>query len=162
MPSDAADSSGPADSAVFNHFGHCVTDLDRSSRFYCTLFGFEERRRMAVPDTPTSQLLSVEVPVGLNAAYLEKDGTTLELLRFERPGNPPPRHRPFNEPGLTHMSFCVDDPAGTGRRAVELGGSLVEGSDVGAAMFIRDPDGQAIELIAMAYRSTLQGPDEPR
>jgi catechol 2,3-dioxygenase-like lactoylglutathione lyase family enzyme len=141
--------------AVFNHFGHCVTDLDRSSRFYCTLFGFTEKRRITVPDEPSSRLLSIDPPVGLNAAYLEKDGTTLELLVFDRPANPPARRRPLNEPGLTHMSFCVDDPAATCQAAVQLGGSVVEGSDVGAAVFIRDPDGQAVELVAMAYRATL-------
>jgi lactoylglutathione lyase len=141
--------------AVLNHFGHCVTDLDRSVRFYCDLFGFTERRRMSVPDDATSQLLGIDKPVGLHAAYLEKDATTFELLWFDRPENPPVRRRPLNEPGLTHLSFCVDDPAETARRAVELGGSVVDGSDVGAAMFIRDPDGQPIELIVMAYRSTL-------
>jgi len=26
--------------SAFNHVGQCVTDLDRSKRFYCELFGF--------------------------------------------------------------------------------------------------------------------------
>lgn len=142
-------------SAVLNHFGHCVTDLDRSVRFYCHLFGFEEKRRLTVPDDPTARLLQVEKPVGLNAVYLEKDGTTLELLSFDRPGNPPARVRPFTEPGLTHLSFCVEQPAETCAKAIEFGGSVIEGTDIGAAIFIRDPDGQPIELIVMAYRSTL-------
>jgi catechol 2,3-dioxygenase-like lactoylglutathione lyase family enzyme len=142
-------------SAVLNHFGHCVTDLDRSVRFYCTLFGFEEKRRLAVPDDPTSRLLQVDKPVGLNAVYLEKDGTTLELLSFDRPGNAPSRVRPFTEPGLTHLSFCVDQPAETCALAIEFGGSVIEGTDIGPAIFIRDPDGQPIELIVMAYRSSL-------
>ena len=145
----------PDSPAVFNHFGHCVTDIDRSSRFYCTLFGFVEKRRITLPDQPTATLLSVDPPVGLSAAYLEKDGTTLELLSFDREGNAPARRRPLTEPGLTHMSFCVDDTAATAAHAVELGGSVVEGSDVGAALFIRDPDGQAVELIGMAYRAML-------
>jgi len=142
--------------AVFNHFGHCVSDLDRSSRFYCQLFGFTETRRITVPDDPTAQLLSVEKPVGLNAAYLEKDGATLELLAFDRPGNPPFRPRPFNEPGLTHMSFCVEDLGATCRAATEMGGSVIEGTDIGGmAVMIRDPDGQPIELLPMAYRASL-------
>lgn len=145
----------PSSPAVLNHFGHCVTDLDRSSRFYCELFGFEEVRRITVPDDATSQLLSVEQPVGLSAAYLEKDGTTLELLVFDRPGNPPARTRPFTEPGLTHMSFCVDDLAATCEAAVGLGGSVVEGTDLGLAVMIRDPDGQKIELLPMAYRASI-------
>ncbi len=140
---------------MFNHFGHCVTDLDRSSRFYCTLFGFTETRRITVPDDATARLLSVEKPVGLSAAYLEKDGTTLELLVFDRPGNPAARPRPFNEPGLTHMSFCVDDLAATCSAATDLGGSVVEGTDVGMAVMIRDPDGQTIELLPMSYRSSV-------
>ena len=147
----------PDSPAVFNHFGHCVTDLDRSSRFYCTLFGFTETRRITVPDEATSQLLSVEKPVGLGAAYLEKDGTTLELLVFDRPDNPPARRRPFNEPGLTHMSFCVEDLAATCAVAAELGGSVVEGTDVGMAVMIRDPDGQTIELLPMSYRASVGG-----
>ena len=145
-------SSSPA---VLNHFGHCVTDLERSVRFYCELFGFEEKRRMAVPDDPSAQLLGVTKPVGLEAAYLVKDGTTLELLRFDRAGNEPQRQRDFTEPGLTHLSFCVDDPAATAARAVELGGSDDAATDVGAARFIRDPDGQRIELIVMGYRASV-------
>lgn len=145
----------PSSPAVLNHFGHCVTDLDRSSRFYCELFGFEETRRITVPDQATAPLLSVEPPVGLSAAYLEKDGATLELLSFDRTGNPASRDRPFNEPGLTHMSFCVDDLAGTCRGAVELGGSVVDGTDIGMAVIIRDPDGQKIELLPMAYRASI-------
>lgn len=145
----------PSSPAVFNHFGLCVTDLDLSARFYSDLFGFKEVRRITVPDQATSQLLSVEAPVGLSAAYLEKGGATLELLLFDRPGNPPARHRPFNEPGLTHMSFCVDDVAETCRAAVEMGGSIVEGTDLGVAVMIRDPDGQKIELLPMAYRTSV-------
>jgi catechol 2,3-dioxygenase-like lactoylglutathione lyase family enzyme len=133
-----------------------VTDLDRSSRFYCALFGFTETRRIEVPDDPTARLLSVDKPVGLRAAYLEKDGATLELLAFDRPGNPPARRRPFNEPGLTHMSFCVDDLTATCSAAVELGGSVIEGTELGGmAVMIRDPDGQPIELLPMAYRASI-------
>lgn len=141
--------------AVLNHFGHCVRDLDVSLPFYCELFGFVLRKRMQVPDSAASCLLDVDEPVGLTAAYLDKDGATLELLSFDRPGNPPPRRRPFTEPGLTHISFCVADPEATARRAVELGGSLVDTSRSAAALMIRDPDGQAIELIDLAYRSAL-------
>lgn len=143
---------------VLNHFGHCVTDLDRSSAFYCEMFGFTETRRIAVPDDPTAQLLEVDRPVNLHAAYLEKDGTVLELILFDRPGNPPARRRPFNEPGLTHMSFCVEDLAAAAGQAVALGGTVVEGTDVGVARMILDPDGQPIELLPMSYRAAIAQP----
>ena len=139
---------------VFNHFGHCVSDLDRSVRFYCEAFGFAERNRITVPDQPTAQLLRLEPPVGLSAVYLVKDGTTLELLYFGERGGTPARDRPFDEPGLTHMSFGVEDMAGALTKVVELGGQVINETDIGVAIFVRDPDGQPLELIDLT-RSTF-------
>jgi lactoylglutathione lyase len=143
---------------ILNHIGHCVADLDQSIRFYTELFGFEEERRMVVPDEPADRLLRIEAPLGMTAVYLAKDGFTLELMRFERPDNPPAAGRVVNEPGLTHMSFCVDDMDATAARAEVLGGEILEDTNVGAAIFIRDPDGQLIELLPMSYRAMIERP----
>jgi catechol 2,3-dioxygenase-like lactoylglutathione lyase family enzyme len=147
---------GDTNGAVFNHVGHCVTDLDRSRRFYEELLGFEVDRVLTVPDSPSDRLLQIEPPVGLTAMYLRKDGLVLELLRFDREGNPPARRRPLNEPGLTHLSVSVDDVAATAARAAGLGGEVLEATDIGVAVFVRDPDGQLIELLPMAYRRSLE------
>jgi lactoylglutathione lyase len=147
---------GEADqTAVLNHLGHCVTDLERARRFYEVLFGFEVVRELKVPDRPSDRLLQVEAPLGMTALYLRKNGFVLELLHFDRAGNPPRRDRPMNEPGLTHLSFCVDDIRRTAARAVELGGAIVDATDIGAALFVRDPDGQLIELLPMGYRASI-------
>ena len=138
-----------------NHLGHCVADLDRSVTFYTTLFGFEMDRRLEVPDTPSDRLLQVDPPVGLTAVYLSKGGFVLELIHFDRPGNPPARRRPMNEPGLTHLSFCVDDVPATLARVTELGGEVLADTDIRFAVFVRDPDGQLIELMPMSYRESL-------
>ena len=140
---------------VVNHVGHCVTDLERSSRFYQELFGFELVRELKVPDRPSDRLLQVDAPLGLSALYLRKDSFVLELLHFDRPGNPTARKRPINEPGLTHLSFSVDDIHDVAARASQLGGTVLEDTDVRAAIFIRDPDGQLIELLPMSYRSSI-------
>lgn len=141
--------------SVMNHVGHCVTDLDRSIAFYTSVLGFEVERRLEVPDSPSDRLLSVPAPVGLTAVYLRNDGFVLELLHFDRPGNPPARQRALNEPGLTHLSVSVDDLAATVERAREFGGQAVPESDIGLAVFVRDPDGQLIELLPMSYRQSL-------
>lgn len=145
----------PATTTVFNHVGHCVTDLGRARRFYQELLGFEFDRQIKVPDAPADRLLRIEAPLGMTAVYLRKDAVVLELMQFDRPGNPPARPRPVNEPGLTHLSMCVADVAGTAGRVAELGGEVLEDTDVGAALFVRDPDGQLIELLPMAYRDSL-------
>jgi catechol 2,3-dioxygenase-like lactoylglutathione lyase family enzyme len=61
----------------------------------------------------------------------------------------------MDEPGLTHLSISVDDVQATADRAVELGGVRIEESDIGAALFVRDPDGQLIELLPASFRDRL-------
>lgn len=132
----------------WNHVGLAVTDLDRSIAFYEGVFGFAEVQRLAIPDGVGSKLLRVPAPVGLTAVYLRLGGTTLELLHFAREGNEPARERPFTEPGLTHLSFTVDDLDAACARVVELGGEVLVDTAVGGmAVTVRDPDGQLLELL---------------
>ncbi len=138
---------------LVNHVGQCVTDLDVSRRFYCELLGFEVERTLDIPDAAAGPLLGVPEPVGLGVVYLRRGSFVLELLRFDRPGNPDWAERRMNEPGLTHISFSVDDLGAAVARAVDLGGSVVV--DAPAAAFVRDPDGQLLELLPMAYRQQL-------
>jgi lactoylglutathione lyase len=139
--------------SVVNHVGLCVADLERSRRFYEGVFGFTHRNDLAAPDAATSRLLRVRSPVGLRAVYLVHDAFVLELLAFEREGNAPQRERSFTEPGLTHLSFSVDDIAATCTRVHELGGEVLTDTDLGGlAVMVRDPDGQLLELLPATYR----------
>jgi catechol 2,3-dioxygenase-like lactoylglutathione lyase family enzyme len=129
--------------------GLCVTDLNRSRRFYQEALGFAHRHDLPVPDAPASRLLQVPEPVGLTAVYLEREGFVLELLHFAREGNAPARDRTFTEPGLTHLSFTVADVATTCARVTDLGGEVLADTDMGGrAIMVRDPDGQLLELLA--------------
>ena len=144
--------------AVVNHVGLCVTDLDRSRRFYEAVLGFVHQRDLEVPDVAASRLLRVPEPVGCTAVYLELDGFVLELLHFDREGNAPRRERVFTEPGLTHISFSVDDIAATCELVEAHGGEVLTDTDVGGqAINVRDPDGQILELLPMSYREGLSG-----
>ena len=143
--------------SAFNHVGQCVTDLERSQRFYCELFGFVVEREINPPDEGSAQLLSLAPPLGMTAVYLVRDGLVLELLHFAAPGQTQPfRERALNEPGLTHISLSVDDIAATCARVSEFGGEVIESSNIGAAVFVRDPDGQLLELLPMTYREHLE------
>ena len=140
--------------AVVNHVGLCVTDLERSRRFYEQVLGFEWDRDLRVPDAPTSKLLRVPEPVGATACYLTRDAFVLELLHFEREGNEARRDRSFTEPGLTHLSFSVDDIPATCALVTEHGGEVLQDTDLGGrAINVRDPDGQLLELLPMSYRT---------
>jgi catechol 2,3-dioxygenase-like lactoylglutathione lyase family enzyme len=134
--------------SIVNHVGLCVTDLDRSRRFYQDVLGFTLRDELRVPDAAAARLLRVAAPVGLTAVYLERPGFVLELLHFAREGNDPRRDRSFTEPGLTHLSFTVDDVAATCAAVQERGGEVLADTDVGGrAIMVRDPDGQLLELL---------------
>jgi lactoylglutathione lyase len=147
-----------ADGVAFNHLGLCVSDLARSRRFYEELLGFEVERELHPPDDPSSTLLRLPKPLGMTALYLRRDGLVLELLHFEG-GTKPARERVMNEPGLTHVSVSVDDVDAVCARVAEYGGEVVADTNIGVAIFIRDPDGQLLELLPMSYRDHLDAED---
>jgi lactoylglutathione lyase len=142
---------------VFNHLGHCVTDLARSRRFYEELFEFTFLREITPPDDPSNKLLRLKAPIGMTAVYLERDGLVLELLHFAGEGAKalPRRDRVMNEPGLTHISVScdVDDICA---RINGFGGEVLADTNIGFGCFVRDPDGQLIELLPMAYAERIE------
>lgn len=135
------------------HIGICVDDLERALRFYRDGLGFRPRSELRIGGPPTTTLLRLK-DVDLEAVYLERDGTRIELLHYLVPGavgDGAPR--PMNGRGLTHLSLRVDDLHATlaALRAVGaqvLDDSLIEFPDFGAAaVLLTDPDGTLIELV---------------
>jgi lactoylglutathione lyase len=142
--------------AIYNHTGQVVTDLERAKRFYQEVLGFEFWYEITPPDEMTAKLNCLEPPLGITASYLTLDGFVLELMHYAAPGAAAPYlPRAMNEPGLTHLSISVDDVRATAEKAAEYGGEIIEASDVGVVIFIRDPDGQPLELLPATYRAGL-------
>lgn len=141
---------------IFNHVGHCVTDLARARRFYEEALGFTFWWSFDVPDEPAAAVLRIPPPMGLTAAYLIRDGLVLELLAYAEPAARRPRaDRGMNEPGLTHISLSVQDLPSALASVEAHGGERLPGTETDAVAFVRDPDGQLIELSTMAWRDML-------
>ncbi len=142
---------------AYNHSGQVVTDLARSRRFYEEALGFRYWFEFVDTDDASAALLRVKPPLGFTANYLVLDGLVLELLHFAAPGATVPyRERVMNEPGLTHLSISVDDIAATCARVEEHGGEVLADTNYGGmAVFVRDPDGQLLELLPSSYRTRL-------
>ncbi len=138
---------------VMNHLGQCVTDLERSRTFYEQALGFEFWRILELDDEPSNQLLRLDAPLGFRACYLRQGTFVLELLHFAGSGAAPAPYRPrtMNEIGLTHISLSVDDIPATCALVEQHGGEVLTDTDIGGGIFVRDPDGQLIELLPMAY-----------
>ena len=142
--------------AVYNHTGQVVTDLERSKEFYQQVFGFKFWYEINPPDDLTAKLNGLTPPLDVTASYLTLDGFVLELMHYSAPGAGASfRSRTMNEPGLTHLSISVTDVRATAELAKSHGGEIIEESDLGVALFIRDPDGQLLELLPLTYRDRL-------
>jgi catechol 2,3-dioxygenase-like lactoylglutathione lyase family enzyme len=136
---------------VVNHLGHCVRDIERSRRFYEDLLGFEFWRELRPSDESSAKLLALDAPLDSTISYLRRDGFVLELIHFGAPGHQrEPQRRTMDMPGLTHLSFSCD-VASVCARVAEYGGEVLTDTDVGVAVFVRDPDGQLIELLPLSY-----------
>ena len=138
---------------VMNHLGQCVADLERSRTFYERALGFEFWRILELDDEPSNRLLRLELPLGFRACYLRAGPFVLELLHYAGTGAAPApyRARTMNEIGLTHISLSVDDIPATCALVEQHGGEVLTDTDVGGGLFVKDPDGQLIELLPMAY-----------
>ena len=139
---------------AFNHVGQCVSDLARARRFYVELFEFEEVRELQPPDDPSAKLLRLEPPLGMTALYLQRDGFVLELLHFSGRPARPAALRVMDDRGLTHISLSCDLERVVPRVA-ELGGEVLTDTDIGFGVFVRDPDGQLLELLPLSYAERI-------
>jgi catechol 2,3-dioxygenase-like lactoylglutathione lyase family enzyme len=132
--------------ARVNHVGLCVADIARSRRFYEAL-GFQFERDLQPPDDLTGPLLGISQPVGLTAVYLRCGDIVLELLHYRHSNTSQAVPRRMNELGLTHLSFTVADLPDVLGRVREAGGEVLDETDIGLAIMVRDPDGQLLELL---------------
>lgn len=137
------------------HLGICVSDMERSLRFYRDVLGFgvsTEFPELRVENEMADRLLALR-GVALHAIYLERDGFRIELLHYASPRSPSAAPaRGMNDLGLTHLSIRVPDVR-EAMAAIEAGGGRVEHETtieiegLAVAVFARDPDGMPIEFV---------------
>ena len=100
---------------TFSHLGICVSDLERSVRFYCEGLGFELVQSHTV-GPEFGRLMEVD-DVALQSRFVRRDGVSIELLHFDSPGHSgEPARRPMNQLGITHLSLTGGGPRRGGAR----------------------------------------------
>jgi glyoxylase I family protein len=140
--------------STFSHVGICVSDLDRSVRFYCEALGFTLAESHTVGDE-FGQLMEIDEEVVLQSQFIRKDGMTIELLKFHSPGEEGDGgRRRMNARGLTHLSIRVDDVDAVATAIFALGGEVIMESRTTLAsdldfVYCTDPDGTRIELMRL-------------
>lgn len=114
-----------------HHVSFAVRDLSRSLAFYQDLLGLEPIER---PD------------FGIPGAWLSAGNSQVHLIQTPEGapvGSPPPAISPL----ANHDAFAVEDYAATLARLQAAGVEVLETSAEQGQLWIRDPDGNVIELI---------------
>jgi catechol 2,3-dioxygenase-like lactoylglutathione lyase family enzyme len=153
-PSDATANLPPSAGLRVSHTGLCVSDLQRSLRFYVDGLGFELAETYTAGNE-VAAAAEITTDSKMTSQMIVKDGLKLELLWWAEPGSNGTPSTARNQLGLTHLSFSVDDISAAETRLVALGATVVESTrtHVEAAsiavdlLFLTDPDGTRIELV---------------
>ena len=148
--------------AVF-HTGVTVSNLDISIPFYRDVLGL----RLKFGPTPPasgqelSQAVGVEKAVARLAILEAENGDGLELVEYLSPPSPLTKPAPANALGAAHLALLVEDLDQVVERLRAKGVEFLspaqvvdEGPAVGWHwVYLRDPDGIAVELIALDERA---------
>ncbi len=141
---------------IFGCVAILVSDLERSTRFYCDALGFAERATTR-PNGGAS---------GVTARFVEKNGTVIELVELASPPPPDQSDRPMSRTGiLSHLAFNVADLAQVAVAVVAKGGQILDqtrasldlaGLGPVEIVYARDPDGIWIELLSVDEAARLR------
>jgi lactoylglutathione lyase len=117
-----------------SHIGIRVHDLARTRAFY-ELLGFEWAWGPAGPEP----VAAMTHPSGLELNFIlnARAATASNILM-----DVPEKHA-----GITHIALAIEDVAAT-KAALEAAGIRISGTRGTSALFVRDPDGNVIELAA--------------
>jgi catechol 2,3-dioxygenase-like lactoylglutathione lyase family enzyme len=134
------------------HVAFRVTNLQKALDFYCTRLGFREAFRLEREGQPSPWIVYIQIA----------PGHFIEL--FPAAQDAPGTIAPHN-PAASYNHFCllVDDLATTLRdlaaRGLEITDSPIQGLDHNWQYWIKDPDGNRIELMQIMPNSPQAAAD---
>ncbi len=133
-----------------SHFGICVTDLQRSLRFYCEGLGFEAAETYEIGNEFQAGL-EVDGDVDLDAVFIRNNAMAIELLAYRSP-TPTGRRVGQPRPARPDALRVLRRRRRRGRRqARRPRGPLLPGTrcktDAVEMIFVQDPDGVHVELM---------------
>lgn len=129
------------------HVAFIIQDLDRSLDFYCNKLGFRRAFHLDREGTPSPWIVYIQIA----------PGHFIELFPGGQGENQP---RPV---GYNHFCLLVDDMAATLKelqaRGLPIPGEPVRGLDHNWQYWLKDPDGNAIELMQIMPNSPQAAAD---
>ena len=134
------------------HIGITVADVERSIEFYCKNFGMVLHRRNAFAEAffdANKSLYELEKTTCKTAVLKTPNGIQLELFEFSN--QLAPAKVPWNRVGITHFALTTDNVPELAKQLRENGVEFTMDVDTrpdkGHWVFVRDPDGNLIEIM---------------
>jgi catechol 2,3-dioxygenase-like lactoylglutathione lyase family enzyme len=130
-----------------HHVGLTVSNLDHAIEFYRETLGFDIVSRFEVGGEAFATAVDVDGASG-TFAHLDADGVRIELVEYDPEGTA--STSALNQPGACHVGFAVED---VDAFVAELPDSVETVSEPRTTesgtriVFLRDPDGNRIELL---------------
>lgn len=136
------------------HIGLVVESIDKSLKFYQSVFGFSlKKRAYEDPGEYIESLVDIK-DVKVEYAKMEiSDGVILELLQYHsHPSKKPNFFYPSNLHGCSHFALTVDDIDDIHEKLITYGGHCnskpLRSPDGNVRVFYaHDPDGIILELV---------------
>ena len=134
------------------HYCHCVSDIEKSRKFYTDVLGFETVFEIDFDDPATARVMGL-TSCKFKGIFMKCDGMRIELIAFT---DPPPdktvRMRKSNEIGHSHLSFYVtsldETLAELRAKGVPIDEQTRQVLQSGIeCCVVRDPDGFPIEMV---------------
>ena len=136
----------------FTHVGITVSDLDASVKFYEEVFGFTCRNRTSFDEKFLAQAPNLYklTETTANVAFMSTpNGIVLEMFQFT-PALPDHGQFAWNRPCYTHICLTLEDLPEFAKHMkahnVEFCMEVLERWDGGHWVFVKDPDGNLIEV----------------
>jgi glyoxylase I family protein len=135
----------------FSHVGICVSDLERSTRFYTEVLGFNV---MFSVDFGSELVATMETDGAFTSRMLTRGDLRVELLHWrDHEVSGDGERRAMTARGMTHLAFRVDAIDELYDLAAQHGGTAHPSTltDLGGGVqvvYLTDPDGVRIECMA--------------
>lgn len=142
----------------FHHFEITTADADRQAAFYGEHFGMRLVSDREIPPGGFTEKVTGVAGARVRIVHLQGWGVNFELLEYRETGGDE-RAREPNHAGSAHLCFVTDDIAADYDRLRAKGVTfrspgpvkVVGGpNDGGKALYLEDPDGNAVELVELA------------
>lgn len=132
------------------HVAFRISNLEKSLDFYCNKLGFREAFRLEQEGKPSPWIVYIQIAPG---HFIE----LFPIAASETLASPDPQS------SYNHFCLLVDDLAATlhslAARGLEVPGSPIQGLDSNWQYWIKDPDGNAIELMQIVPTSPQAAAD---